>query len=135
MSYLIIGTNTVRLNEPCYLLVEQNLNRDGTWRRWQTIWVIRDDKTVPMMRDMGPKENFTADQFCVVGGGKDYYTGRIWIEHTVAELLEMAEDIRNEPFDKTGLMVTDLGAQFQLEHEKKLKIARKGDYRQYGHGS
>jgi len=134
MSNLIIGTNVVLMNEPCYALSEQNFNHDGQWKRYQCITVVRNDKLVKLVREMGLKSDYTTDEFLIPGGGVNE-NGKRWIEHTVVELLWYADSIRNEPFDKTMLIVTDLAKEYQTLQDKKRKKARKGEYIQYGYGN
>lgn len=100
MSRLLIGTNTVFTNEPCYLLVESNEVAPDYkgWHRYQTLTVIRNDRKVEFRRSLGPVEQFKVPVFQIIGGATDYDNGRIYIEETVGSLIEMANYIREGPF-------------------------------------
>ena len=91
-------TLNVRKDEPCYLLVEMILpaaNYQGR-RRWQILTVIRDDKLTEHWYDMGPASQFRSEPIRILGGYVDEVTGTIWIEHTVAELMEIADWYREQ---------------------------------------
>lgn len=83
-----------------------NLQSPGSrgFHRYQIIQVMRGDKPTEMRRDMGSAKSFKANQFRIPGGAKDEVSGRFWIEHTVGELIDIAEYMRAHPsFDKTEL--------------------------------
>lgn len=101
---LLSATLDISLDEPCYLLSEQNLQSPDSrgWRRYQIITVLRPDLTisggyrkVEYREDLGPARSFTVDQFNIPGGVQDYGTGRIEIFHTVGQLREMANKLRD----------------------------------------
>ena len=96
---LILATKTLYMDEPCFGLAEVNLQRPDSkgWRRWQIIWVIRDDKLTESRLDLGPAPHFKAAQFQIPGGVIDPETGRIEICHRVGELREIAEKLRVRP--------------------------------------
>jgi len=70
---------------------------DGTgWHRYQIISVVRDDRLAEYQEDLGPRENFSADEFEIPGGVWDSLTGKGEILHTVAELQAYAAAHRQE---------------------------------------
>jgi len=89
-------TNYVSVDEPCLNLKEEDIvNPQGKRRRFRIFAVIRNDKIAEHWEDLGHSENFRGvQQIRILGGGRDPDTGRIWIEHTVGELLEIARDPR-----------------------------------------
>jgi len=101
MSKLTIGTHFVSMDEPCLGVAELHLQSPGNkgFHRYQIITVMRNDKAVEMRRDLGSVKKFKkAHQIRIPGGAKDEKTGKFYIEHTVGELVEMAEQLRNNPF-------------------------------------
>jgi len=98
------ATNYVRLDEPCLNLKEEDIvNPKGKRRRFRIFAVIRNDKIAEHWEDLGPSEKFRGqEQIRILGGGRDPDTGRIWIEHTVGELLEIAQEVHKHPFDLAG---------------------------------
>ena len=81
-------------DEPCYWLTELHLQAPDYkgFRRYQIVWVVRDDALAQYITDLGLASKYKGvEQFSVQGGGTDEDTGRIWIEHTVAELQEIAD--------------------------------------------
>lgn len=99
MSKLRYGTHWISPDEPCLGLYEINLQSPGNrgWRRYQIIHVMRGDKPAEYRRDMGSAKKFKAPQLRIPGGAMDETTGRFYIEHTVGELREIADDMRAHP--------------------------------------
>ena len=98
------GTNWVTADEPCLGLQESNLQSPDSrgFHRYQIIYVMRGDKPAEYKKDLGLKTK--ADQFNILGGAKDEITGRFYIEHTVGELRDIANQRRgNDLFDKREL--------------------------------
>lgn len=120
MKQILPVTYSVMDDEPCYWLTEQHLQSPGSkgFRRYQIAWVMRGDKLHEFTTDLGPASKFKGvEQFNVQGGGTDVDTGRIWIEHTVAELREIADVHRNglmgkaptyEPIDYRALLTDQM---------------------------
>jgi hypothetical protein len=96
MSKLIFGTSYVNFDEPCLLLTEQNFNG----RRVQIIQVMRADKAVEFRKDLGNEKTFIASSFQIPGGVRDEVTGKFYIEHTVGELVDIAEALREKDIKK-----------------------------------
>ena len=66
--------------------------------------VMRGDKPAEMRKDLGAAKSFKADQFRIPGGAMDETTGKFYIEHTVGELMDIADYLRTNPsFDKREL--------------------------------
>jgi hypothetical protein len=89
---LVAGTTLVSNDEKCALLAEVNLRSPDSrgFRRYQILYVVRNDQLTECRIDLGPRENFTAAQFRVLGGWEHH------IDHTVGELRDIAE------FQRTG---------------------------------
>lgn len=70
-------------------------------RRWQKIQVVRHDALAAWLWDMGPREDFFADQLHIPAGIVNRNRFRqimsIDIVHTVAELRAMADKEREKP--------------------------------------
>jgi len=121
-SYVTVGTTYVEPDENAMALVEINLvspKPGAGWRRYQIIYVNREDRLAEFRRDMGPKESFESMQFRIPA---------LW-EHTVAELLDMADEMRaqsnerfqNLPKPKTGDEYLD---GIHQEQEKRQWLSR-----------
>lgn len=104
-------TNSINLDEPCYMLAEvhkQSPDYRG-FHRYQIIVVVRNDRLYEMRRDLGLAIKFYGvDQFRIPGGVRDSVSGRFYIEHTVGELLEIADKMREMPNMSRSLPKTDL---------------------------
>ena len=89
-----VRTRVVTDDEPCYLLAE--LNRPSlTYKsrsRYQMLWVVRGDRLVTAHVYLGPAASFAHDQFQIPGGEISEGRGKVW--HTVAELREIADELR-----------------------------------------
>jgi hypothetical protein len=116
MSSIIIGTDRVKMDEPCLMLAEY----DKAKERYQLIRVMRNDTSVEFTRKLGKSKNFVGSQFNIPGGCKDEVTGRWFIEHTVGELIDMANYLRERPLPKP--QGTDLLGQWAREQEEKKKL-------------
>ena len=103
---MLVGTTYTLLDEPCLELKELNLKSPDqrSRRRYQIITVIRNDKPAEFRKDLGLAKKFKHDQIRIPGGVVDEITGRIFIEHTVGQLLDIANYIRMKPaYDKNEL--------------------------------
>lgn len=95
-------------NEPCYLLTElDRVPPKGAARRYRTFVVVRNDKLTEFVEDMGPTKKQKGEPCRILGGYRDPTTGRIWIEHTVAELRGIAHDLKKHKWDKLALARVD----------------------------
>ena len=96
MSNIVIGTNTVSLDEPCYNLSEVDLPGPGnrSINRYQILTVVRGDNLVELRRNLGLSKNFKASQFRIPGGVTDYLTGKFECLHKVGELIDIANHLR-----------------------------------------
>lgn len=97
---MLAVTTRVSPDEPCLLLTEQVLQRPGSrgWRRFQILHVMRGDTAAEYRKDMGPASKFKGvDSFRVPGGARDADTGRYYVEHTVGELRDVADALRDLP--------------------------------------
>ena len=102
-SGIAVGTNLISLDEPCFSLREEYQQApDGKgFRRYQVIKVVRGDKIASFMHDMGPQKTHKADCFVIPGGVWDVTDGHGELLHTVGELRDIADRIREEQ-PKTG---------------------------------
>lgn len=108
---IVIGTDYVRGDEYCINLSEANHvapNKEGGtgWHRFQTIFLYRDGHLCEYRKDMGMAKDFKVGQFRIMGGVVD--GNKVYQEHTVNELREMADDMR---WNKQAVDVKEL---FQL---------------------
>lgn len=121
------ATATVRMDEPCLGLAEINRQSPGSrgWRRYQILKVVRADMPVTCEIDLGPAEDFAADQFQIPSGVKDETTGHWFIAHTVGELRSIADQNREKPSMSAEVEPSDLitGYYDQLE-QKSLQTRR-----------
>ena len=102
-------TTYILEGEPCFLLTEMNGKVKGQAHRFRYTYVMRGDRIAKHSRDMGPAKLYTHDQFRIPGGMIDPTTKRIWIEHSVAELLAIADQLRNSKgFNKEALVGTKI---------------------------
>ncbi len=95
---LVVGTTYVLGDEWALALAEVNkISPDSkSWRRCQFIRVVRDDKIHEYMEVLGETSEFTGiGQFTIPGGVIE--NDRVYLEHTVDELKEMANQIRGNP--------------------------------------
>ena len=93
-----VVTRAVIDDEPCFSLREENrLSEDSKeMGRYQILRVVRNDRLVTAAIYLGPSSQFTAEPFYLVGGLIDD-EGKGEADHTVAELQEMADEIRARP--------------------------------------
>jgi len=94
----------LRREEPAYWLREEvRPTPDFTGRhRYQLITVVRADSLVEYEIDLGDESNFTTDTFSFPAGQVDE-RGRIDIWHSVGELMDMADQCREEGFESDKL--------------------------------
>ena len=127
MSTILLGTNAVRLGEPCYSLKEimGPAPDSKSVRRWQAITVIRQDRPVQFRRDMGRADTFKAGEFGVITGLTDPTTGRIECLHTVGEAIDIANYLRSDAYEPLPTPVaSDLIGQYH-ELPDRQRRARK----------
>jgi hypothetical protein len=123
-SALDTVTRAVVADEPCYVLAELNLpSRSGKSKsRFQILRVVRDDRLVTAYVYMGPSGKFKADQIVIPGGQLENGKGIAW--HTVAELQEMADNLRAQPLHRET-EPSDMQTAFQNMVEEKKRRRRK----------
>ena len=100
MAKLFPVTLAYRRDEPCFNLSELNQLTTGlnqVLRRFQIIIVVRDDSLAEYRVDLGLASDFKRPEFRIPGGVVVGH-GRIEILHTVAELQEIADNLRHTPF-------------------------------------
>lgn len=99
MANILYGTHYISEDEPCLGLFEMNLqspNNKG-FHRYQIVYVMRGDKPAEYRKDMGLAKKFKFDQLRIPGGAYDETTNKYYVEHTVGELRELADDMRTNP--------------------------------------
>ena len=111
-------TRVVVDDEPCFSLTELNLpTQTGRgFSRFQLLRIVRLDSLVTAYLHLGPSSKFKQGQFFIPGGqvlpnGK----GEAW--HTVAELMEIADELRGKP--ALAVEPSDLRTAFQNKVEEK----------------
>jgi hypothetical protein len=102
-------------DEKAYGLSEVNLlgpfveGEGQTMRRYQIIYVNRDDKLAEYREDLGLASEFDAILFRVPS---------FW-EHTVGELMDIAQDLRNRPPSFTHGIIPHQGEEHKKEFWKR----------------
>ena len=91
MSELILATSYLLGDEKAYSLQEIHLQSPGSkgFHRYRIFIVNRNGNLAEFREDMGLAKNFK--------GIKQFNVPSLW-EHSVAELLEIADSLRNETF-------------------------------------
>uniref|UniRef100_A0A6M3LKK0 Uncharacterized protein n=1 Tax=viral metagenome TaxID=1070528 RepID=A0A6M3LKK0_9ZZZZ len=105
---IVKGTTYVNDDEYAFNLAEVNLvapNKEGGtgWHRFQIIALYRESHLCEYREDLGKSVDFKADQFRIMGGVVD--GKKVYQEHTVNELREMADDMR---WNKQAIDVKEL---------------------------
>jgi len=123
-SALDTVTRAVVADEPCYVLAELNLpSRSGKSKsRFQILRVVRSDQLVTAYVYMGPSGRFKADQLLIPGGQVENGRGTVW--HTVAELQEIADELRAKPLYRET-EPSDLQTAFHTMAEEKKRRRKK----------
>ena len=120
---MVLLIDEVSPDEPCLRLSElyQLDENNSKLRRYQVTYVIRYDKPAKHMLDMGPYESFTTSEFHLPGAVKDERTGNVTIVHTVAELQDVANALRDQPQEQVKPR-RDIWQEYftQLDHQEKL---------------
>lgn len=134
MANLLIGTNIVSMDEPCYFLAETNERTPDSKgvHRYQSITVIRNDQQVVCRRDLGPAANFDVEEFQIPGGATDPTTGRVYIEETVGRLIEIANILRERPREQTRPQNPNLIQVFRDQPDIRRRVRKKVSTFGYG---
>lgn len=91
------STDYILKDEPCFALSETNrLVNSRDMKRIQIVRVVRNDHLADYEIDLGFSKDFKSNQFIIPGGAIDEQSGRIFIEHTVGELQDIAFKMRYE---------------------------------------
>lgn len=108
MDIFITGTTYAEGDEFTLGLTEVNKvsPHDHRWHRYQIIRVVRDDRPADFTRDMGLKDGYLGiGQIAIIGGVIDALTGHMELFHTVDELKDIAQQLREKPaFDTRELV-------------------------------
>ena len=120
---MVLLIDEVSPDEPCLRLSElyQLDENNSKLRRYQVTYVIRYDKPAKHMLDMGPYESFTTSEFHLPGAVKDERTGNVTIVHTVGELQDIANALRDQQQEETAPR-RDIWQDYfnQLDQQKRL---------------
>ena len=120
---MVLLIDEVSPDEPCLRLSElyQLDENNSKLRRYQVTYVIRYDKPAKHMLDMGPYESFTTSEFQLPGAVKDEQTGHVTIVHTVGELQDIANALRDQQQEETAPR-RDIWQDYfnQLDQQKRL---------------
>ena len=120
---MVLVIDEVSLDEPCLRLSEiyRLDDANSNLRRYQMIYVIRYDQPSKYQLDMGPYSTFAAPEFHLPGAVKDEQTGRVTIVHTVGELQDVANALRDQPQEQVQPR-RDIWQEYftQLDHQEKL---------------
>jgi len=103
---IAIGTTYVFEDEPCLNLKEVNRKTpdEQSRHRYQIVTVIRNDKPVEFMLDLGAETDYVGvSQFNIPGGAVNESTGKIYVEETVGRLREIAEGLRERKPEIIGV--------------------------------
>jgi hypothetical protein len=116
------AVDAVSLDEPCLRLTEMHslAPNKGGWHRYQTITVMRNDRPATCTRDLGHRDQFEASEFHIPGGVVDEYTGRITILHTVGELIDIADHMRDRRENFT--LTRDIWADYAEQVDQKQRL-------------
>lgn len=104
-------TTLVIMDEPCFMLVEENWQSPGSrgFHRYQTVRVVRGDRLADYQTDLGLASRFRkAIQFRIPGGVLEPESGRIRIFHTVGELRDIADMVRSGKVPPSEIEPSDL---------------------------
>ncbi len=105
---LLYGTTWIQEDEPCLGLFEMNLQSPGNkgFHRYQIIYVMRGDEPTQYREDLGKDTDWHgAEQLRIPGGAME--NGKYYVEHTVGELRQIAEELRSSPIDVKDLLGLD----------------------------
>ena len=108
------------MDEPCFALAEMNQKTPDqhAFHRYRLLYVVRDDRLAEYREDLGAQE-WVREPIQIPGGVMDT-TGHCVIEHTVGELIDIAEYFQaQDPFaQKLGWAPSDLLTIRRNEHEE-----------------
>lgn len=119
----------VEPDEPCYAVTENNaLSEDfKSLRRWQRVYVVREDDIREYKRDLGPAADFTAPEFRIVS----------LLEDSVAFCLDQADQMRlgddywvkrKQEIEGESTLVTDFITYAQERELQRRNISTFGRY-------
>jgi hypothetical protein len=100
VSEIVQATTSVRPDEKAWKLAEvNNLSPDGkSLRRYRHIWVFRNDRIAEYIEDLGPAKAFKGAEINIPSLG----------EHTVDELIDIVQYLRENPWPEDNLVKTNL---------------------------
>ena len=126
VSGVVAAVNQVLLDEPCLGLAEVNLQPPGggETHRYQVLEVVRNGRRATLMRDLGLASGYTIHQFRVPGSIEDGQ-GKVEILHTVGELYDIADYLRNGYSQPPDFTPGDMGTDLMLQKEELARCRRR----------
>ena len=135
------STSFVDMNERAFTLYELNRPTPDSkgLHRYRYVHVVRGDERAEYKVDLGDASNF-GDEFEIPGGVEEtrrhrwfkwWWWGRpkFWFEHTVGELVDMANELQLRPHLKDRILAerTDLVAGYhdEMDRRERAKTGRK----------
>lgn len=115
-------TDHIDLNEDAYVLyeIDHKTPDSKAFHRYRVVHVVRNDELAEYEWDMGDRDQFKVEGFCIPGGGFNqqhqmvYLVGKpkqvpvgkksYWFEETVGSLIDAAEGIHKNPFDTSEIL-------------------------------
>lgn len=96
MAKIIIGTDYVTEDEPCLELSEIIVSQLGKQHRHQVIKVVRNGSVMEFVIDLGNVKKFKDVDMFRIPGGIVRPDGKIETVHTVGQLRDIAEQLRQK---------------------------------------
>lgn len=123
---LKVGTDYISMDEWCFSLKEMNEESPGAKgaHRYQIIKVIRGDQIAEYRRDLGAATRFTAQQFIIPGGVANPQTGKAELLHSVGELMDVADYLRDGRIPEPEVEPSDLLRDWADQLEQRQWAAR-----------
>jgi len=100
MGKVTPATHYISEDEPCFLLTElDSMPPKGKPHRYRNFYVMRGDRIHLYVEDMGLSKKHKAPECRIPGGVIDPTSKRIFIEHSVAQLRAIAQDLKKSKWD------------------------------------
>ena len=110
MSLVLIGTNQISEDEPCFQLYEQDIQSPDCsgFHRYEVYRVMREGRITEYREDKGTSDKFRGKEALVIQGGVILPSGQMEIFYNVGEMRDMADQYRNHVhFDYKDLVGVD----------------------------
>lgn len=125
---LVQASTFVGPDEPALGLVEKDVQSPGNrgLHRYRVVTVIRGDKPVEIWQDKGPSGAAKHEPFGIPGGVIDHITGRIYIEHTAGELIDIADQLADRENTALQQQTSDLIGGYHAIMERRQQALKRG---------